>query len=711
VTASGWVRRAAAVSLLVGLRASPARSEQMRLAAPSPAEIQSGEADGIAVTSLGRLFLAPRLSPWGKAFPAGAPSQVFAASADKAGDVFLGTGPDGQVVKVSRAGDQQVFFRVDEPLVTAVLALPSGGILAASAPGGKIYKVGPDGQGSVWCQTDERYVWALAPYTNDSILAATGEHGRLLKIDRNGNRSVFFDGDETHLVSLAVTKDGGVWAGGAGRGLVYRIDREGHGLVVYDDELPEAKAIVLAPSGDLIVAFDAPPVSEKRPPALRLRVAGGGAGTSEAMTDLDARQQPALQGVIEGLPSTSGDETVPLRGKVVRLSPDGAVVELWRSRTEAPFALALDSSDRPIFSTGEPAKLWRVENPDEISLLATLKEAQATAFTQATGTIVAATSNPDATYRLEREPAESGTFLALPADAGSVARWGTVSWRATGTGGRVELFTRTGNCEDPDGTWSAWSPAQVEAKGRPVPNPEGRYLQWRARIAGAPSDGPRIDAITASYTTRNRAPSIRDLRVEPATGAISAKATLRWSAADPDGDGVTVTIQARKVGTTAWTNAVVTDPTLAKPSDPSFGNDGSSKDGKATWDTASWDEGAYELRAVATDQTANPSGEGLVADTEISLPVTVDRTPPSIVTKRSGGTLEVVVEDALSPVTRLEVIAGGRVLFSPRCEDGVCDNTKESFRFPAPRAGQAEAWSLKATDAAGNAFEASVPAP
>jgi hypothetical protein len=138
VTASGWVRRAAAVSLLVGLRASPARSEQMRLAAPSPAEIQSGEADGIAVTSLGRLFLAPRLSPWGKAFPAGAPSQVFAASADKAGDVFLGTGPDGQVVKVSRAGDQQVFFRVDEPLVTAVLALPSGGILAASAPGGKI---------------------------------------------------------------------------------------------------------------------------------------------------------------------------------------------------------------------------------------------------------------------------------------------------------------------------------------------------------------------------------------------------------------------------------------------------------------------------------------------------------------------------------------------------------------------------------------------
>jgi hypothetical protein len=273
------------------------------------------------------------------------------------------------------------------------------------------------------------------------------------------------------------------------------------------------------------------------------------------------------------------------------------------------------------------------------------------------------------------------------------------------------LFTRTGNCEDPDGTWSAWSPSQVEAKGAPVANPEGRFLQWRLRIAGAALEGPRIDAVTSSFATRNRVPSIRDLRVEPATGALSAKATLRWSAADPDGDGVTVTIQARKAGTTAWTNAVVTDPTPAKPSDPTFGNDGSPKDGKATWDTASWDEGFYELRAVATDQPANASGEGLEAYTETSLPLSVDRTPPSIATKRSGGTLEVVVEDALSMVARLEVIASGRVLFSPRCEDGVCDNKRETFRFPAQRAAQDEAWSLKATDAAGNAVETPVPAP
>lgn len=700
--------------LVYGLTASPGRSEQTRLATTSPSELERGEAQGIAVSSRGRLFLAPRITPLGKALPGVFPSQVFAAGADEAGNIFLGTGPDGQIVRITRAGDEDVFFRVNEPLVTSVLPLPGGGLLAAAAPGGKIYKVRPDGTGSVWCETDERYVWALAAGPDGSILAATGDRGRLLKIDRNGNPRVLFDGDETHLVSLAASPDGGVWAGGSGRGLVYRIDADGHGLVVYDDELPEAKSIVVTPKGELIVAFNAPPIPEKRPPALRLRVAGGTAGTgggSEVMNDLDTRQPPALQGVIEGLPSFSDDETMPLRGKVVRLARDGGVTELWRSRSEAAFAVALDDRGRPVFATGEPAKIWRAEGNKEIALLATLDEAQATAFATSAQALVLATSNPVATYRVESVLSESGTFLAPPADAGSLAHWGTLSWQSVSSEGRVELFTRTGNSEDPDGTWSAWSAAQVDPRGSPVTSPEGRFSQWRAHLAGTSGDGPRIDSVIASYATCNQAPSIRDLRIEPATSAVSAKATLRYSFADPDGDDVTVTIQARPTGTAPWKNAVVTEPPAGKPSDPSLGNDGSSRDGKAAWDTATWDEGVYELRAVATDQPSNPSSEGLEADTALSTPVVVDRTPPTIVAKRKADTVEVVVKDVLSCVARLEVVADGRVLFSPRCEDGVCDNTEETFRFLVPQPAPSDAWTLRATDVAGNAADLAVPAP
>jgi hypothetical protein len=91
--------------------------------------------------------------------------------------------------------------------------------------------------------------------------------------------------------------------------------------------------------------------------------------------------------------------------------------------------------------------------------------------------------------------------------------------------------------------------------------------------------------------------------------------------------------------------------------------------------------------------------------------VSVDRTPPSIDAHRKGELIVVAVDDALSGVARLEVVADGRVAFSPRCVDGVCDGRHEEFRFAAAQLEGDGPWSLKATDAAGNAVEAPVPEP
>ena len=120
---------------------------------------------------------------------------------------------------------------------------------------------------------------------------------------------------------------------------------------------------------------------------------------------------------------------------------------------------------------------------------------------------------------------------------------------------------------------------------------------------------------------------------------------------------------------------------------------------------------AFELRAVATDQPSNSEAAGLQADSTLEALVVVDRTPPRIVAKRKADTVEVEVEDLLSAVARLEITAGGRVLFSPRCLDGVCDAREETFRFLVPHAAPGDAWTLRATDIAGNEAELPVPAP
>ena len=703
-------RPIAALALLAGWAAlGPSRAEQARVASVVAAGLREGEASGIAVTSRGRLELAPTLGRVSRPLATGDPGQVFAIASDAGGRILLATGPDGQIVRVAPGGESSVLFRAAEPLVTALLPLPGGDLLAATAPGGKIYRIGADGKGRVWCETEERYVWALARLRDETVLAATGERGRLLAVDRSGTPRVLFDADETHLVSLAVAADGSTWAGGSGRGLVYRIDAAGHGTVVYDDELPEAKAIAPGPGGEIVVAFDAPPVPDKRPPALRIRV-GGGSG--EGVSDLEGQSgTTAIQGVIEGLGATTADEGERLRGKLVRIAADGTDVELWRSQDEAPFAAALDGDGRPIFATGEPARLWRVESPHEVSLLATLKEAQATAIAREARGFLVATSNPGGVYRLDARPGDAGTYTSPPLDAGGIARWGSLAWRVEG-GGRVEIATRTGNSADPDGTWSPWKGSLTNPLGSSVPSPEGRFLQWRARLVGGGAETPRIAGVGASYVTRNRPPSLRDLRVDPSSGAVSAKATLRWSVADADGDPVAVEVEVRKLGETAWTSATRAEPPASKPGDgSSSSSDGVYKDGRATWDTVTWDEGIYEVRAMALDAGANPPGEGLSSVADLPIALRVDRSPPDIRPKRVAGGIEVEVTDAVSGVARLEIIEDGRVIASPRPADGVADGGKETFRVPGEPPGKAASRTLRATDGAGNTAEAEVPAP
>src|SRR5262249_61838424 len=129
---------------LLAVAGRAARAEQTRVAATSPTELQRGEASGLAVTSRGRLFLAPKLASLGAPLAEGDPAQVFAAIADPDGNLFLATGPDGAIVKVSPTGQTSVPFRADDPLVTALLRLGTGELLAATAPSGKIYKIRPD---------------------------------------------------------------------------------------------------------------------------------------------------------------------------------------------------------------------------------------------------------------------------------------------------------------------------------------------------------------------------------------------------------------------------------------------------------------------------------------------------------------------------------------------------------------------------------------
>jgi hypothetical protein len=665
----------------------------------SAEQLARGKAEGLALTRRGRLFLAPRLVSIGAPLTPLGPVQIWAMTSDRDSNVYFGTGPQGQILKLGRSGQPRLFFQVEEPMVTALAVTAGGDILAGTAPGGRVYRIGRDGTGEPWAETGERYVWSLVAAAGE-VYAGTGERGKILRISESGAVELLFDTDESHVVSLLSPADGVLLAGGAGRGLIYRVDEEGHALVLHDDELPEVVALAVEPGGAVLAALVAPPGPAVRRPALRLQLPDGvQVGTSDAMVGmLEEGTGTTLRGTIEGLDRPEERPRERVQGRLVRIDVSGASTELWSSNTESPFCLAQDDRGRVLFGTGEPARLYRVEPDGDVSRLATLPEAQLSGLLGVGRRIYASTSNPAAAYRLDDDIVDTGSFTSRPFDAGGPARWGSIRWSVEHPAGRTELYTRTGNSHEPDETWSAWSPALTDTEGSRIVNPDGRFLQWRVRQIGGPQAA--TFGVSVPYEPLNRAPRMFDFRVEPRSGG-GAEKTFQWTSRDPDGDPLRVTIEYRPPGSAGWATAAVQQPPTGRPAADRRID---VREGRLVWDTAEVPEGRYEVRAVASDQLANAPGEGLEATAEPVLRIVIDRTPPEIEVHRlTDGATGIRLADALSDIDRLELLLDGRTRFIARADDGVCDSPSETFRLTPPEPTGSGPWTLRGTDAAGNA--------
>ena len=683
--------------------AAPVSAVETRQWTASPDELLRGSAEGVAVSARGRLYLAPRTQRLAGALGRTATVETWSACRGGPGEMFFGTGPDGLVYRTDGNGRGAVFFDTGEAMVTALHRHSGGDLLAATSPGGRIYRIDGAGNGRLWAETEERYVWALAESDGGNVYVATGDRGRVLRVGNDGSIERHFDSGESHIVALVHDGGGRLLAGGSGMGRVYSIDPEGFGLVLYDDDLPEARALVRDGAGGWTVALVGDPPAETRRPALRLRLPDGTpVGAIEPTVAIDERSGPVLQGFIEGLAGEPRPGSA-VRGRLVRLDADGSATTLWESPTETPLSLETDAAGRVVMGTGQPARLYRVEDGDDVALIATLKEAHTTVLVRDERTLFAATSHPASVWRVEAVDAEQGSYLSPAFDAGGPARWGSISWAPAGRLARTEVYTRTGNSARPDATWSAWSPAQVLAGGSPVDNPDGRFAQFRVRFIGAQERDARLGDVTLLYETYNRPPALLDERGR-ALAAVRETAEFPWIASDPDGDTLEVVLEYRAAFATRWTTAAGSGTISPAGTDAA-----APRSGTLTWDTAELAEGLYDVRLVADDGPANDPAEGRRAYGRLRR-IAIDRTVPAVDVRRlADGRYEAVVADEASRVTRLKLLRDGRQAASIRAADGVCDSRRERFEFAVP-AGTAR-WTVRGSDLAGNETVAELPPP
>jgi hypothetical protein len=697
-----------------------------------------GDATSLSVDLHGRLILGPALTELADT----ASPVLWTGIEGSDGDVYLGSGNDGRVLKISRDGTSRVFFDSNELEVHALARAPGGGLYVGTSPDGRIYKVDSTGKSTEFFDPDERYIWALAAAPDGVVFAATGDKGLVYRITPDGQGSVFYKTKSTHVRSLLLTASGELLAGTESPGRVFRIGQDGSGFLVLDASLQEISALRAGPGGVVYAAAQTGKTSDDRP-------SGPPAMTdSTRQTPLPTVSTEITAVTVVGDQGSSGSSSPPResgrasgKGAVYRIQPDGVWDQVWSSADDAPYDVALDGQGGLLVATGGKGKIYRVTGePTESTLLTRAPAQQVTSFIAdgARGLLIT-TANPGKILRLSADPSTMGTYESDVRDAEAVATWGAISWRGTVPQGTdVRLFTRTGNTAAPDDTWSPWSVAYRRPEGEQITSPKARYLQWKVELAGAGNRSPVVTSVTVAFQPRNLRPEITSITVHPAgvvfqrpfstgeaeiagyDGSTTAQRvqsgnpggnpvlgrrgyqkglqTFLWKAQDPNDDDLTYDVLYRREGETNWKalKRNLADPILV-------------------WDTTSVPNGTYVIKVVASDASANPPGAALVAERE-SDTFDIDNAPPMItvnsVSREAGRTIvRFVVKDADFPVQRVEYSLDAdrwRPLY-PR--DGIADSRTEEFELTLDQDVTEKAIILRAFDGMNNVATARAEAP
>src|SRR5258707_10414790 len=150
-----WI--ALAILLLVVWSANTHAGQPLIWEISSRAEPLKGESSGVSITDTGSLMLAPRFT---QLFNTEQP-YVWSSAIDGQGNIYLGTGHDGRIFRVTPDGRGALLYDSSELDVTALAVGRDGTLYAGTSPEGKVYRITSDGHAEVYFDPSDKYIWSL----------------------------------------------------------------------------------------------------------------------------------------------------------------------------------------------------------------------------------------------------------------------------------------------------------------------------------------------------------------------------------------------------------------------------------------------------------------------------------------------------------------------------------------------------------------------
>jgi hypothetical protein len=597
----------------------------------------------------------------------------------------------GNVMRVA-GGVAAPYAETGAQAVTSLAVGPAGAVYAGTIPDGKIFRLS-SGKAELFASLpDVHHVWALAfDKTKTALYAATGPDGRVFRVGLDGSAAVYLHTDEPNIVSVAVASNGDALAGSSTKGLLYRITGPGRASVLYDfpgDTSTEVRALAVS-GGQIFVAvneYSDPPEPPKR---------SAGAGRVQASP-------------------TTGTRPKPGKGWLYRFDADGRPEKMMHHDEFHYMSLAVDESGAPFVGTGAEGRVYTVDDAHRVTLVVDTDERQVGALvltgSRATGSVkgLVACSDPAVAHPIVGRGGADAVWTSKALDAGLRARFGRLTWHATG---KLELTSRTGDTSSPDTTWSSWS--NPVDQGALIPSPRGRFLQVRARWSADPN--AELADLVIPFVTENLRAIVTDISAQP-KGAHESKEGMAQSGSEvqkhesaikvmfrvdnPDSDELRYRVAFRRDGDALWRDITRPDEVLTK--------------NELEWDTSTLPEGKYRLRVSASDELANPPETTLEHSLESGL-VLVDNTPPVFRgLTMQGRRIRGHVVDGLGPISRVEISVDGHSEWHPLAPvDGVFDSADEEIDADVRTlvAPGSHIVAVRGYDSAGNAVVADLVTP
>ena len=572
-----------------------------------------------------------------------------------------------------------------------------------------MYRINSQGTATIYFDPPDTYIWDILFDAANNLFVATGDSGRIYKVSASGKSDLYYESKESHIRTLALDNQDNLLAGSFGNGYIYRIDANRDAFVIYDADLKEIHQIVVD-SRDVIYAaalgrarpyIPPKPSSKKQDDKNKDRDEGNSEDEVIVLDEIsvEARQgQRSMRDVSES--------------SIYRIAPNGFIRNIWDSFKEPVQSIILNEDDKLFVGTGNDGYLLNVDKNSDKNILIHLDESQISAMCfSPQKDMYFATSNLGKIYKVDNGFQKKGTYLSEVLDSYIISKWGSIGWEeVTEKGGTVKLYTRTGNTEEPNATWSNWSSAYTNNNGSNITNPDSRFIQWKLEISTKDrAYTPKVHDISISSLQQNVPPEIASITIYPAgefyenaqenidvkssfleesegfeSGNRSSQRnsrnhylgrkmyrkgwrTVSWVVVDDNNDDMTYHLFYREENSNYWL-------TLVKNwNSNSF-----------AWDTQRLPDGKYYLKLEATDSLSNPASLFLRTD-RLSETFIIDNSGPTVkdisvsTVKGLEKRIKFVVEDTFNPVREVAYSIDGEDWKIVYPTDGINDSKREHF--------------------------------